>query len=477
MYFWVIRPYFLLSLSDKAKGRFVLESNHLNQLEDHYGRATLVKEIRIFSRLNHTTKSLWAIVVPNMEIFKKDNDTDIYGRVRWELENLQTTLPADQRLAGIVLTRGSLNGTEKRKNEISEMIQRYQNMPKTIAFNADEPMTFEEQEILKTDIARKIIKYVSTLTPRPVYLNSHWEIDLDIDSLGRVEIALRMEELFNIKITDELYYKATTVKELIDLVASLTPKWLDGKVSKPKGWGEILKQTPTGEISKDAQIRIKKRTVVLNWFAGGLLWLIFKICWSLKAEGVKNLPSKGPFIICPNHSSFLDGLFIYNNLPFKHQIHTNFFGYYNIFYHPSMKNNIKLARLVAIDNNLHLKESLQIANLLLANQKIACIFPEGMRSISDNIGPFYKGAAILAKELGVPIVPAFIHGSNQSWPRGSNKPRLCSVKVVFGRPFYADELASIGSNGVSGDIYEKISRGLRAEVIKLREGEVNKVEK
>ncbi len=193
MYFLVIRLYFLLNLFDKQKGRFVLDSNDLNQLEEHYGRATLVKEIRILSRSNHTTRSLWAVVVPNMEIFKKDNDTDIYGRVRWELENLQTALPIDQRLAGIVLTRRPLKKFEQGKNDISEIMKLYQDVPKSIAFNVDEPLTLEEQKILKTDIAQKIIEYVSTLTTRPVHLNSHWEVDLDIDSLGRVEIALRKQ--------------------------------------------------------------------------------------------------------------------------------------------------------------------------------------------------------------------------------------------------------------------------------------------
>jgi long-chain acyl-CoA synthetase len=442
-----------------------LEQDHLEKLQVHYGRATLIQDICIIPRLD----TLWAVVVPQFDIFKNDNDTDIYGRVRWELDNLQTGLPAEQHLARLVLTRHLFNRSELEAIDDIESIAQHRDVQKTISISKDEPWSDEDRALLQTEIAKEVMACVATLTARPIHLNSHWEIDLGIDSFGRVELALRLEELFKIKIADELYYKVTTVKELVDLLASLKPAASDVDAPKAKGWGEILRQPPAGEITTDIQAQIHRKSLVFNWFGGALLSAVFKICWSLKAEGVEHLPSKGPFIICPNHSSFLDGLFIYNNLPFKHQLNAYFFGYYNIFYHKSMKWPVKNVRLVAIDNNLHLKESLQVANLLLTNQKIACIFPEGMRSISDKVGPFYKGAAILAKELGVPIVPAYIYGSHQSWPRGSNKPRLCPVKVVFGRPLNADELEAKGTNCVSADVYEKITRGLRAEVVKLRE--------
>ncbi|MBF0569813.1 MAG: 1-acyl-sn-glycerol-3-phosphate acyltransferase [Candidatus Omnitrophica bacterium] len=443
-----------------------MEQDRLLQLQEHYGRATLIQDICIVPRQG----TLWAVVVPKLDIFKNDNDTDIYGRVRWELDNLQAGLPADQHLGRLVLTRHPLERSELEAIDDIAAIGHHHDVQKTIAISKDEPWSDEDRAVLQIETAKEVMACVATLTARPIHLNSHWEIDLGIDSFARVELALRLEELFKIKIADELFYKATTVKELIDLVSSLTPMASEGLASKVKGWGDILRQPPNGEITRDIQAQIHRRSVVFNWLGGALLSALFKVCWSLKAEGAEHLPSKGPFIICPNHASFLDGLFIYNNLPFRHQLNAYFFGYYNIFYHKSMKWPVKNARLVAIDNNLHLKESLQVANLLLSHQKIACIFPEGMRSISDKIGPFYKGAAILAKELGVPIVPVFIHGSHQSWPRGCNKPRLCPVKVVFGRPQNADELEVKGTNGNSADVYERITRGLRLEVMKLREG-------
>ena len=65
---------------------------------------------------------------------------------------------------------------------------------------------------------------------------------------------------------------------------------------------------------------------------------------------------------------------------------------------------------------------------------ILCVFPEGERSIDGTLKPFRKGPAILAKEMGVPVVPAAIAGTYEVWPRGVNKIRLHPVTVSFGDP-------------------------------------------
>ncbi|MBN1913589.1 MAG: 1-acyl-sn-glycerol-3-phosphate acyltransferase, partial [Candidatus Omnitrophica bacterium] len=68
--------------------------------------------------------------------------------------------------------------------------------------------------------------------------------------------------------------------------------------------------------------------------------------------------------------------------------------------------------------------------------------PEGSRSISQEMADFKKGAGILVKELNVPVIPVYIQGSHFSWPRGRKLPRLCPVKVIFGRMLLPDELGS-----------------------------------
>jgi 1-acyl-sn-glycerol-3-phosphate acyltransferase len=56
----------------------------------------------------------------------------------------------------------------------------------------------------------------------------------------------------------------------------------------------------------------------------------------------------------------------------------------------------------------------------LAHGKVLMLFPEGERSIDGTVRRFKKGAPILSKHMGVPIVPVAIRGAHEVWPRGGS---------------------------------------------------------
>ena len=41
----------------------------------------------------------------------------------------------------------------------------------------------------------------------------------------------------------------------------------------------------------------------------------FKFAWRFHVSGVENVPTEGPAIICPNHTSVLDSFFVPTVLP------------------------------------------------------------------------------------------------------------------------------------------------------------------
>ena len=59
-----------------------------------------------------------------------------------------------------------------------------------------------------------------------------------------------------------------------------------------------------------------------------------------------------------------------------------------------------------------------------------------------SLGPREKGAAILASELDLPIVPVALDGLHKVWPRRSWRIRPAKVKVRIGEPFYAKDVLS-----------------------------------
>lgn len=58
------------------------------------------------------------------------------------------------------------------------------------------------------------------------------------------------------------------------------------------------------------------------------------------------------------------------------------------------------------------------------------VFPEGTRSRDGRIGPFMRGAFVLAREARVPIALVRIRGTDRFFPRGAFYFRVCQRAVV-----------------------------------------------
>jgi 1-acyl-sn-glycerol-3-phosphate acyltransferase len=72
---------------------------------------------------------------------------------------------------------------------------------------------------------------------------------------------------------------------------------------------------------------------------------------------------------------------------------------------------------------------------LLANPgTILIIFPEGTRSTTGDVGEFKSGIGALVAGRDVAVVPCFIDGSFQAWPKGKRFPRPRKVRLVVGTP-------------------------------------------
>ena len=73
------------------------------------------------------------------------------------------------------------------------------------------------------------------------------------------------------------------------------------------------------------------------------------------------------------------------------------------------------------------------------------IFPEGGHARDGKMQPFQLGLGIMVKELGIPVVPIKISGTEQVLPPGAKFPKRGQVTVTFGKPlrFRYEEPAEI----------------------------------
>ena len=104
------------------------------------------------------------------------------------------------------------------------------------------------------------------------------------------------------------------------------------------------------------------------------------------------------------------------------------------------------------------RDAVRTMRSIVADGGALGVFAEGTRQLSGEPGPVQPGAAMVAIQEGVPVVPAAIHGS-QMWRPGGFQP----VSLAWGMPMTFDGLPRGGKG------YKEASLLLQAEIRRLWE--------
>ena len=168
-----------------------------------------------------------------------------------------------------------------------------------------------------------------------------------------------------------------------------------------------------------------------------------KYCQPLKVFGQEKLePLHGPAIFVPNHQSHMDTPVIMSALPesVRNRI---FFGAAADRWFVKGKKKLILQpwyQSLAMGNFPIVRgggsKTLDYAKWLLDQNKHICIFPEGTRATSRDLGQFRHGVSILALEKGVPLVPVVLKGLREMRPKGSREVIPGPASVTFLDPVY-----------------------------------------
>ena len=202
----------------------------------------------------------------------------------------------------------------------------------------------------------------------------------------------------------------------------------------------------------------------------GLAGLAMRVLLRFRTSGQEHLPPTGPFIISPNHQSFLDGFVIAAALPYRTLRDVFLVGAAEFFATPFSAWLARLGNIVPVDPDANLVTAMQAGAAGLRMKKVLVLFPEGERSIDGDLKTFRKGAAILSSHLDAPIVPVALDGLYDLWPRG--RPfnwrgllpwRVAPVRVQFGAPIPVARGDYAGGTQALRDAVEKMLRGMRSK--------------
>lgn len=462
-----------LYISGRLKEVIVLGSGKNifpDEIEKYYSRSQYIKEVGVFLSQADRAESLKAIIVPDLELFRKNRQINIEEKIRWDMENISKELSSYKRVMGFAISKEELPKTRLGKIKRYQLSQIYLQESLRAKPAESQQKSKPQDPLLENPLGRRMAEFLKKelSLDRDIAASDHLELDLEVDSLTRVELIAGLEKLFHIRLPDDILREVATVTDLIGQVDRVLRMETseDFKETSRASWRDILRLKGDTEEFEHPLSNEEGQNRFLDYLAKALFFLILKIFCRLKVFGQEHLPPKGPYIICCNHTSFLDAFVVITGLPQSIATETYFIGLKEIFDLPAIRWSTRLARVIPIDPATELVRAMKAASYVLRNNKILCIFPEGQRSIDGEVKRFKKGVGILAKELQVPVVPVAIDGAYEAWPRTVRFPRPHPIKIIFGKPIgYRDILKS--SSGE--DDYKRIADSVRERIVKLKE--------
>ena len=190
-------------------------------------------------------------------------------------------------------------------------------------------------------------------------------------------------------------------------------------------------------------------------FSRFILFLLCKLLFRIDYSGREFIPKKGGFILAANHVSYLDPVVLGVACPRS----LNFMAKDTLFSIPYLSSWLKGVGVIPVKRDAADLSALKTA---IKNAKTGmglALFPEGTRRTKDNafINP-EPGVGFLAAKLSLPVVPAFISGTYEAFPRGTRSIKLRKVSVKFGKQILIER----------GKPYHQIAEMIMASIKQLQ---------
>ena len=443
------------------------------EIEAHYLKSPYIKEICVLGLEGRpgdpASDHLHAVVVPNFEVLRQRKIVNAKEVLRYDIEGLSARLPSTKRIAGYEIWLEDLPRTTTRKLkrfEIERRVRENQSGGSASAEVAQEkPLSAADAAWLEQPVVQRaiaVIRDASRVKPQVIRPDHNLELDLGLDSMQRVELLVALEQELGGNVEESRLAEIYTVRELVDpVIASAAGEGIVPPRAHFAGWHSVLEEPPADpEVLAIARPQHLRETVL--FFLTRIIGQLSFDRFQLRVSGLEKLPKRGPFLICPNHQSFIDGLIMSGVLPWA-VFHDLFFvGTSEIFGRGIMRLVARCLRVMVVDPDANLIPAMRAGIFGLRHGRVLVLYPEGERSIDGTPKLFKKGAAILSIHAQVPIVPVAIEGFYEVWPRGKPFQKFAPLQIRFGDPILPPP-----EDQASEAAYEKLTIELKTRVVKM----------
>ncbi len=141
-----------------------------------------------------------------------------------------------------------------------------------------------------------------------------------------------------------------------------------------------------------------------------LAWIIARLIYRIKIEGLEKIPEKGAALLVCNHVTLVDWLII--SAAIKRPI--RFVMYYQFANLPVLKYLLRHGKVIPIagknEDATIFESAFKQVSAELSNGELVCIFPEGGITLDGEMAEFKKGMEYILQKNSVPVIPLALNG-------------------------------------------------------------------
>ena len=445
----------------------IIDSNGKNiypdEIEDLYGKSAFIKEMSVVGLPDDDGgEKIAALVVPDYEHDIALARAEVNKMVELHFREVSAGLSFFKRVKVLHITPFELPRTATRKvkrAEVVEMVQtleqRSKNKTKVVSeFKGDDNALW----------IRKIVASVSNRLLSDIAVEDKLA-DLGFDSLMFVELQAAVEDAGGRVLSPDTLSEAQSVRELLTAVQ---------RVDKSK---RLADEPRVEEKKDDEEIVIPS---ILRKLGNSIVDLaqdtLYDGVLNTHIDGKGNVPQHINFIVAPNHTSHIDTGLVKKALGKDVAEQTVAVAaadyWFDTKYKRAYMNNF--TTLVPIERTGSLRQSLRHVTQILNDGYNALIFPEGGRQDSGQIAEFKPIIGYLALNQKIGILPMYIWGTYQAFPKGTIIPKTGSlgakVGAKVGRFLEYDELRKMTEGVPNTEAYRLIAACVQHEIENMRDG-------
>lgn len=396
------------------------------EVEAAYAAHPAVAEIAVLER----DGALVAIVLPDAGALRAAGNARPEDMLRVALTAAAQDLPAYQRLAGYVLGRDPLPRTRLGKIQRFRLRALYDDLLAGRGAAAPAPLSEADAALVAMPGAAEVWEILKARYPaKPVAPDASPSLDLGIDSLEWLSLAMEIEARTGLRLTEDEMAEMATIRALLERAGSGAPP-------PPPRDPAVLAAEVAAATTPPSPLLLPVR------FAG---WAaargIGRAMFDLRAAGTQGIPRTGAFVIVANHVSDLDPGLVAAALPFGLTRRLWWSGAAErLFVNRAARGFSRTFQVFPVEERAP-AQAIAMARAVLARGDGLVWFPESWRSPDGLLQRFLPGIGLVLDGMDdVTVIPAHIAGAFEAMPRDARLPRRHPVRIAFGPPVRAAAL-------------------------------------